>query len=122
MIDIYQSNFEKLKVWEKSHQFALLVYKITKKFPKEEIYGLTSQLRRAVFSVPTNIVEGNERKSRKEYIQFLFIAKGSLAETKYLFIVSRDLEYINFSLFNSLYEEINNIGKLLNGLINYLNK
>ncbi|RJQ37388.1 four helix bundle protein [Candidatus Microgenomates bacterium] len=122
MIDMYQSNFEKLKVWEKAHQFALLVHKVTKKFPKEEVYGLTSQLRRAVFSVPTNIVEGNERKSRKEYIQFLSISKGSLAETKYLLIVSRDLKYINDSLFDNLNEEINNIGKLLNGLINYLEK
>jgi len=119
---MYQSNFEKLKVWEKAHQFALLVHNITKKFPKEEIYGLTSQLRRAVFSVPTNIVEGNERKSRKEYIQFLSISKGSLAETKYLLIVSRDLKYINDSLFDNLNEEINSIGKLLNGLINYLDK
>lgn len=117
---MYSSNFEKLEVWQKSHQFVLNVYRITESFPKEELYGLTSQLRRSASSVPTNIVEGNEKKSIKEYVQFLYTAKSSLAETKYHFLLAQDLGYINRMIFNKLLNNINEIGKMLNGLINYL--
>lgn len=117
---MYSSNFEKLEVWQKSHQFVLSVYKITKLFPKEELYALTSQLRRSASSVPANIVEGNEKKSTKEYIQFLYTAKSSLAETKYHLLLAQDLRYINKITFDELLIKINEIGKMLNGLIKYL--
>lgn len=117
---MYSGNFEKLEVWQKSHQFVLSVYKITRLFPKEELYALTSQLRRSASSVPTNIVEGNEKKSTKEYIQFLYTAKSSLAEAKYHLLLAQDLEYINITTFNELLNNINEIGKMLNGLIDYL--
>ncbi|EKE14353.1 MAG: S23 ribosomal [uncultured bacterium] len=117
---MYSGNFEKLEVWQKSHQFVLSVYKITRSFPKEELYALTSQLRRSASSVPTNIVEGNEKRSIKEYIQFLYTAKSSLAEAKYHLLLAQDLEYINNITFNELLNNINEIGKMLNGLINYL--
>jgi len=117
---MYGGNFEKLEVWQKSHQFVLSVYKITKLFPKEELYALTSQLRRSASSVPANIVEGNEKKSIKEYVQFLYTAKSSLAETKYHLLLAQDLRYINRANFNELLNKINEIGKMLNGLINYL--
>lgn len=117
---MYNGNFEKLEVWQKSHQFVLSVYKITRSFPKEELYALTSQLRRSASSVPANIVEGNEKKSIKEYIQFLYTAKSSLAEAKYHLLLAQDLGYISNITFNELLNNINEIGKMLNGLINYL--
>ena len=117
---MYSGNFEKLEVWQKSHQFVLSVYKITRSFPKEELYALTSQLRRSASSVPANIVEGNEKKSIKEYVRFLYTAKSSLAEAKYHLLLAQDLGYINNIIFNELLNNVNEIGKMLNGLINYL--
>lgn len=114
------NQFEKLEVWKKSHQFVLLIYKLTKKFPKEEKYGLVDQMRRSSSSVATNIVEGNERKSEKEFIQFLYTAKASLAETKYHLILSKDLEYINVTDYENLIIEANIIGKMITNLIKYL--
>ena len=116
----YQSNFEKLMVWQRAHALVIKIYQITRSFPKEEKYGITDQLRRSASSIPTNIAEGNEKKSRKEFIQFLFIAKGSLAETKYHLILAKDLNYIPQIKFDELLKEINEIGRLLNGLINSL--
>ena len=98
---------------QKADELAHLVYKITKKFPKEELYGLTSQLRRAALSVPLNIVEGFARKSSRDYRQFLYIAYGSLKETKYLLNFAfkegylSEKEYVKTS---SLAEEV---GKIL---------
>ena len=86
--------FKDLVVWQKSHQLTLEIYKILLKFPSEEKYSLTSQMRRAAYSVPSNIVEGRSRKSKKDFLQFLNIAKGSLEELKYFIILSGDLNYI----------------------------
>jgi four helix bundle protein len=79
-------DFRQLKVWEKSHQLALAVYKITKEFPKEELYGLTSQIRRASMSIPTTIAEGCGRNTNKEFARFLQIAMGFASETEYQLI------------------------------------
>src|SRR5713226_1255009 len=87
--------FTDLKVWQRSHALVLHVYRLTKSFPSDERYGLTSQLRRAVLSVPTNIAEGSKRHTNPEYARFLNIAEGSLAETEYLLMVSRDLGYLS---------------------------
>jgi len=89
------NTFKDLIVWEKSHQLTLEIYKTSLKFPSDEKYGLISQMRRAAYSVPANIVEGHSRKSKKEFIQFLNIAKGSLEELKYFIILSNDLKYID---------------------------
>src|SRR5215470_7007719 len=86
--------FTDLRVWQKGHAFVLQVYRLTKNFPAEERYGLTSQLRRAALSVPTNIAEGSKRQTNAEYARFLNIAEGSLAESEYLLMVSRDLGYV----------------------------
>ncbi|ANW94975.1 four helix bundle protein [Wenyingzhuangia fucanilytica] len=83
-----------LEVWEVAHQLTIEVYELTKSFPKEELYGLTSQVRRSVSSVPTNIIEGQARQYKKEYIQFLYIAKGSIEETNYHLFLAKDLAYI----------------------------
>ena len=116
------NRFEKLEVWKKAHQLVLKIHKLTKSFPKEEKYSLVDQLRRASASIAANIVEGNERKTRKEFNQFLYVAKGSLAETKYFLILSRDLFYINKVDSDTIIQEANEIGKMINGLISYLKK
>ena len=86
--------FRNLIVWQKAYAFALEVYKAAKNFPRDEIYGLTSQIRRAAVSVSANIAEGYERQHRKEYIQFLMIAKGSLGEVETHLMFARDLAYL----------------------------
>lgn len=100
-------DFKKYDVWQLSHSFTLEVYKITSDFPKEELYGLTSQIRRAVSSVPTNISEGWGRNSDKEFNQFLNIALGSANETEYLLILAKDLKYLEVQLFETLQKDIN---------------
>ena len=91
-------NFKDLKIWQLSHQLTLLIYKITLNFPKSEIFGITSQLRRSSSSIPANIAEGFGRKGKKEFIQYLYQAKGSLYETQNFIILSKDLKYINTSI------------------------
>lgn len=100
-------DFKKYDVWKLSHLFTLKIYGKTKSFPKDEIYGLTSQLRRASSSIPTNISEGCGRDSDAEFNRFLTIALGSTSEVEYLLILSKDLNYIDESSFNNLIEEIN---------------
>ena len=109
-------NFRNYEVWNKSHQFTLLIYKVTKKFPKEEMFGLISQLRRASLSIPTNISEGTARNSEKEFAYFLNIAAGSASEVEYLIEFSRDIEYIDKEIFVKLNAKIVEIRKMLNSL------
>ena len=87
------SSFEDLLVWQKGHLFVLLVYKLTKEFPKEEVYGLTSQFRRAAVSITANIAEGYKRLSNKEKLRFYNISQASLEECRYFLILSKDLGY-----------------------------
>ena len=87
-------NYKDLKVWEKSHQFTLEVYHVTKSFPKEEIYSLTNQLRRAASSIPANIAEGCGKNSQMDFANFLNIALGSANEAEYVLILSKDLNYL----------------------------
>ena len=94
----------------------LQVYQVTKAFPLEERYGLTSQLRRCALSVPTNIAEGSKRLTGAEYARFLNIAEGSLAETEYLLTVSRDLGYLPATLTKPLLTEADEIARMLHGL------
>lgn len=108
--------FRDLIVWQKAYQLVLEIYKITKKFPKHELFGLTSQLCRAAVSVPANIAEGYERQYKKEYIQFLTIARGSLGEVETYLMLAKDLEYIEKDTYNNLEEKRQEIGRLLRGL------
>jgi four helix bundle protein len=85
--------FEQLIVWQKAHQFVLGVYRFTDKFPRTEIYGLTSQLRRAAVSIPANIAEGFKKRGRADKVRFLNIAQGSLEECRYYLILAKDLNY-----------------------------
>jgi four helix bundle protein len=110
--------FEKLIVLKKAHSLVLNIYDLTKEFPKDEVYGLTSQIRRAAISIPSNIVEGKSRNSKKDYLRFLLISRGSLEEVKYQLLLSKDLNYIKEKEYIKLYDLTNEVGKLINGLIN----
>ena len=113
-------DFRQLKVWEKSHQLALSVYKATKKFPKEELYGLTSQIRRASMSIPTNIAEGCGRNTDKEFARFLQIAMGSASETEYQLILARDLEFLPTDSYEKLHSEVEEVKRMLASLLKTL--
>ncbi|MGD0224536.1 MAG: four helix bundle protein [Terriglobia bacterium] len=108
--------FTDLKVWQRSHQLVLAVYRLSKAFPADERYGLLSQLRRAVLSAPTNIAEGSKRQGGKDYARFLNISEGSLVETEYLLMVGRDLGYVKAEQTGPLLEEIHEIAAMLHGL------
>ncbi len=95
MMDRAGKGFRKLIVWQRSHELTLLVYKLSESFPKHEMYGLTSQLRRASASVPANIAEGYALGSSAQYLRHLRIGRGSLAEVEYFHILARDLDYLS---------------------------
>lgn len=118
----YLNGFEKLKVLQVAHVFVLEIYKATKQFPADERYALIDQIRRSASSIPANIVEGNERNTKKEYIQFLYIAKGSLAETRYHLLLAKDLGYITDEKYKMLILKAIEISKMLVALIGYLKK
>lgn len=102
--------FEDLIVWQKAHNFVLSAYQLTKDFPKEESYGLTSQFRRAAVSIPTNIAEGFKKKGKADKVRSLNIAQGSLEEARYYLILAKDLEYCNS---DELMLQIQEVSKLL---------
>lgn len=110
-------NFKDLKIWEKSHQLTLQVYKLTRELPKSETFGIISQIQRAASSVPANIVEGFGRKGKNEFIQFLYQAKGSLVETQYFLILIKDLNYSNQANIEKLIEQYEDLAKMLNSFI-----
>ena len=110
-------SFTDLKVWQSGHQLVLDIYKVTRKFPREEQFGLVSQMRRASVSVTSNIAEGFGRRGMKEKIQFYYLAQGSLTEIKNQLLVARDVGYIADEVFASLAEQMNDTHKLLQGLI-----
>ena len=113
-------NHKDLEVWKKSMDLVSNIYKITESFPNKELYGLTNQIRRAAVSIPSNIAEGAARNSKKEFIQFLYIALGSLSELETQIIIASRLEYLN-NLDTSL-EDLKFVEKLINGLIYYFKK
>jgi len=115
-----ENRFENLDVWKVSHQLVLKIYKATSKFPREEKFRLGDQLRRSAASVPTNIVEGSSRAHKKEYLQFLYLAKGSLEETKYHLLLAKELGYLKDNLYAELHEDCNRVGRMLSGLIKHL--
>ena len=110
-----------LDVWKKSMDLAVNVYKTAKMLPKEELYALSDQMRRAVLSIPSNIAEGQQRNSTKEFIHFLFVAKGSLSELETQIILCEKLEYLEKTKTEELLAECSEIGKMLNGLLYRLN-
>ena len=109
-------HFSKLQVWQRSHALVLTIYKLTAAFPSGEKFGLTSQLRRAALSVPTNIAEGSKRLTNNDFARFLNIAEGSLSETEYLLIVSKDLGYLAAPAATASLKEACEILKMLHSL------
>lgn len=114
------SKFQDLHVWQKAHQLVLNIYELTKSFPKDEKFRITEQLLRAVISIPTNIAEGFGRYTTKDYIKFLIIARGSVSEVVYLLLLTKDLNYISKTDYENYLQELEEIGEMINGLINSL--
>jgi|SRR3989338_4653729 len=106
-------HFRELQVWQKAHESVLNIYRITNNFPKHELFGLTSQIRRSAVSVAANIVEGFKRKSLRDSINFYNIADSSLEETKYYIFLARDLNYIDQKEFHDSMELCEGVGRLL---------
>ena len=114
--------YKDLKVWQKAHKLVLDVYKISRKLPSEEKFGIIQQLRRSASAIPTNIVEGHERSSTKEFLRFLNIAKSSLEEARYQILLCKDLRFISNTDFKKLDSDCDEIGKMLFGLQKSLKK
>jgi len=108
-----EKGFRKLKVWEKAHRLAVDIYTISKGFPKEELFGLTSQIRRAAFSVSLNIVEGHASNSKREFLSFLNISNRSLVETEYSLEIVKELGFLSVKDFQKLDIQRNEVGIML---------
>lgn len=115
-------DYKKIKAYQLADEFVINVYKVTKGFPKEELYGLTSQMRRAVVSIPANIVEGSSRQHKKDYLNFLYISRASLAETEYLLHLSSILGYLDQKSFDTIDNIKQDVAKTLFGLITAVEK
>jgi len=106
-------DFRKLKIWEKAHRLTLMIYRITAGFPREELYGLSNQLRRAAASIPSNIAEGCGRSSDADFARFLQIAMSSASEVEYQLILARDLGYLEEEAYQEHYREVESLKKML---------
>jgi len=110
-------SFTDLNAWKEAHKLTLLVYKVTRNFPKEETFGLTSQIRRAAVSVESCIAEGFARFHYKDRLNFYYDSRGSVSEVESQSITSRDLEYMNESDFKEIFDQAEKVGRILSGLI-----
>ncbi len=115
-------HYRNLVGWQRSHDVTLTIYKQTQRFPTEERYGLTSQLRRAAYSVPANISEGSGRETNKDYLRFLIIALSSLKETEYFLLLAHDLGYLAEDQHDALTDAVNGTFGALQGLIKAVKK
>lgn len=113
-------NFQDLSIWQRSHLLTLEIYSVTKKFPKEEMFGIISQMRRSSSSIPTNIAEGCGRNSNPEMKRFLTIATGSSSELEYQLILSKDLHYLPETTYKELQNELIEIRKMIYAFIKNL--
>ncbi len=113
-------NYRELIVWQKAMDLVELVYQATKQFPKEELYGLTSQVRRSAVSIPSNIAEGQARKSTAEFLNFLSIANGSRAEMETQILLAQRLNYVTTDTVQPILNLSEEVNRLLNGLMNSL--
>lgn len=113
---------EETPIWNLAHRVTIDIYLASKSFPREEQFGLTSQLRRSISSVPANITEGFYRSSNKELVQFLFIARGSLGESTYHLRLAKDLGYIDSHVFETLIRQCDEVGRQLNNWISSIKR
>lgn len=116
------NNFEDLDVWKNAHQFVLTVYKLTNQFPKEELFGLTSQFRRAAISIPANIAEGYKKRGIKDKLRFYNISEGSGEECRYYLILSKDLGYISLGDFEKYNSLLTSVSKQLSAYSNAIER
>lgn len=116
------NNFEDLDVWKNAHQFVLTVYKLTNLFPKEELFGLTSQFRRAAISIPANIAEGYKKRGIKDKLRFYNISEGSGEECRYYLILSKDLGYISLGDFEKYNSLLTSVSKQLSAYSNAIER
>jgi four helix bundle protein len=114
-------NYQELNIWKRSVEIAIEIYNTSKNFPKEELYGLTSQIRRASVSIPSNIAEGFTRYHNKEFRQFLYVSLGSCAEVETQLFIAQRLNYIDQEKASKLVKELGEIGKMINNLIKKIN-
>ena len=110
-------DFKDLRVWEKAHSMTIGVYKATKEFPREELFGITSQMRRAASSIGANIAEGTGRRSDGELTRYLHIARGSAAELEYHLLLARDLDLLSIAKFDLLRRQVDEVQRMLTSLI-----
>ena len=115
-------SWKELKAWQRAHSLVLQIYSLTARFPSTERFRLTDQLCRAAASVPANIVEGQSRQTTKEYIHFLYTARGSLEETRYHLLLAKDLELLDLDTYAKLETDYETVSKMLNGLIQSLKR
>jgi four helix bundle protein len=113
-------DYRKYKVWELGHQITLEIYKLTQGFPKEEMYGIASQMRRAAYSIPSNIAEGCGGESDAEFKRFLIISQGSANELEYFTVLAKDLGYIEVSISSKFNDKVDKVRRSLNSLIKKL--
>lgn len=111
------TDFRQLETWQRAMDLAHAVHVATRSYPREELYGLTSQTRRSAVSVPSNIAEGQGRGSRREFARFLAVSRGSLSELQTQILLAERFEYLDASASNKLLEQSHTVGRLLNGLI-----
>lgn len=111
------TSYKELIVWQKSFKLSLLVYNATKDFPKDELYGITSQIRRCAVSIPSNIAEGYSRRRKMEFLQFLHISYGSAAELETQLLIARELNYLSELKFTEANNLLTEVMKMLNSLI-----
>lgn len=110
-------SFTDLNVWREGHKLVILIYKVTREFPKEETYSLVDQMRRAASSITANIAEGFGRQSFKEKVQFYYLSKGSLSELKNFILIAKDINYLDINSFKQLAEQANIVDQILQGFI-----
>ncbi|MDA0578406.1 MAG: four helix bundle protein [Verrucomicrobia bacterium] len=110
-------DYRKIVAWQRGHALALRIYRITQEFPRNEQFGITSQLRRAASSVPANIVEGSARDTQPDYLRFLIVARASLKEVEYFLLLARDLGYMPTPEYDETGQEINKAFAAISGLI-----
>jgi len=115
-------NYQDLKVWQKGYNLCLEVYRLLKKFPVEERYGLSLQMRRSVVSIPSNIAEGYGRRGKQEYIHYLYVAYGSYCEFETQLLLASDLDYIKKETFEKIFEMAREVERMLKALIDSLEK
>jgi four helix bundle protein len=112
---------EELDVYKRAHSLTLQLYKITHSFPRDELYGITSQIRRAAASINANLMEGAARQTNNEFCRFIYIARGSIEELKYHITLARDLKFISKDSSDKIIDELKQIARMINGLLKVIN-